>query len=248
MYAVLENKTDNEKVKLLWKHLRQKTEAHRCFFQEVFDNIMGWFGADCNLTEIISEYKTTQELVEKKTSGAFSDDMEAVDFSIYVLTKEAMFVCSALRECAMHSRKSAMDKIIEDKKKSLIELMLVKKELKHQDDLLKGVSEIVILTADNFEQEVLKGKSPVLVNFGSSFCETCRGIEPMVEQAAREFKGRVKVCKLEMVKYHDIAAGFGVMQSPCLVIFKQGKQIARINDIYSKAQLIEFVNETLKLS
>lgn len=81
----------------------------------------------------------------------------------------------------------------------------------------------ITLTSGNFEQEVLNSELPVLVDFWASWCGPCRMVGPIVEEISQEFEGQLKVAKLSVDDEQDIAAQYGVMSIPTLILFKDGK-------------------------
>ena len=74
----------------------------------------------------------------------------------------------------------------------------------------------------NFHEEVMKSEKPVLVDFWASWCGPCRMVLPLVEQIAEE-RPDIKVCKINVDEQPELAAQFGVMSIPTLVVIKDGK-------------------------
>lgn len=97
------------------------------------------------------------------------------------------------------------------------------------------------LTAANFEAEVLKSQIPVLVDFWAPWCGPCRMLAPLVEELAREKAGIVKVGKVNVDEAPDLAAKFGIMSIPTLILFKNGQQAAQSVGLVSKDDLARFV-------
>ncbi|MDD5584244.1 MAG: thioredoxin [Candidatus Omnitrophica bacterium] len=79
------------------------------------------------------------------------------------------------------------------------------------------------ITNNNFETEVINSKIPVLVDFWAPWCGPCTMIAPHVTEVAKEHKGKLKVCKLNVDEAPEIATQFTVMSIPTLLIFKDGK-------------------------
>jgi len=84
------------------------------------------------------------------------------------------------------------------------------------------LSEYLTITNDNFENEVLKSPLPVLVDFWAAWCGPCKMIGPFIEQLAKDYAGRVKVGKANVDEESDLAARYGVVTIPTLVVFKDG--------------------------
>ena len=78
-------------------------------------------------------------------------------------------------------------------------------------------------TAANFETEVLKADQPVLVDFYADWCGPCKMMAPIVEEVAREMEGKAKVGKLNVDDNMEIAARYGVMSIPSLILFENGE-------------------------
>jgi thioredoxin 1 len=77
----------------------------------------------------------------------------------------------------------------------------------------------------NFDQEVLKSETPVLVDFWAPWCGPCRAIAPIVEELASEYEGKLKVVKLNTDENQDVAIKYGIRSIPTLGIFKDGKVV-----------------------
>jgi thioredoxin 1 len=86
----------------------------------------------------------------------------------------------------------------------------------------ENMAEIVI-TGQNFEQEVLKSDKPVLVDFWASWCGPCMMMAPEVEMIAKEKEGIIKVGKVNVDEEQGLAAQFNIMSIPTLILFKDGK-------------------------
>jgi len=78
------------------------------------------------------------------------------------------------------------------------------------------------VTEENFEQEVLKSNTPVLVDFWAAWCAPCRMIAPTVEQIAADYDGRAKVVKVNVDESGDISARYNIRGIPTLLLFKDG--------------------------
>ena len=80
-----------------------------------------------------------------------------------------------------------------------------------------------ILTKDNFDAEVLESDLPVLVDFWATWCGPCMMLAPTIEQIAKDYGDKYKVCKVDVDDQPQLAMRFGINTIPTLLIFKDGK-------------------------
>ena len=100
-------------------------------------------------------------------------------------------------------------------------------------------------TDSNFEKDVLTSDIPVLVDFWAEWCAPCRAISTALEEIAAEFKGRLKVVKLNIDENPKAPDQYGVRGIPYLLIFQNGQIRAEKIGAASKAQLQAWVEESL---
>jgi len=86
-------------------------------------------------------------------------------------------------------------------------------------------NDVVTLEDGTFDNEVLKSEIPVLVDFWATWCGPCKAIAPVVEQIATDFKGKVKVGKMDIDKHQGVAQKYNVRSIPTLLVFKGGKVV-----------------------
>lgn len=86
---------------------------------------------------------------------------------------------------------------------------------------------IVTLSSQNFETEVLKSNVPVLVDFWAEWCGPCKMIAPALDEVAGEYAGKAKVGKLNVDEHQDLAAQFRVSSIPMFLVFKGGQVVAQ---------------------
>ncbi len=102
------------------------------------------------------------------------------------------------------------------------------------------------LDEQNFEEEVLKSNLPVLVDFSANWCGPCQMAGPIIDQLAEDYKGKVKIGKLNVDESPQIAQKYMVMSIPTVIIFKNGKEIKRQIGFPGKEGYIKILEESLK--
>ena len=103
----------------------------------------------------------------------------------------------------------------------------------------------VELTEANFEQEVLKATTPVLVDFWAVWCGPCKVIAPVVDELAVEYDGKLKVGKVDVDNHQQTAMQYGIRSIPTLLVFKGGKVVEQIVGAAPKKSLIEKLSKHL---
>ena len=90
------------------------------------------------------------------------------------------------------------------------------------------------VTQENFSKEVLESSKAVLVDFWAPWCMPCKIIAPSLEKIADEMKGELKVSKSNVDEAPDLATELSVLNIPTLILFKGGKELARMIGVNSK--------------
>ncbi len=105
--------------------------------------------------------------------------------------------------------------------------------------------EIVYVTDDSFEQEVLQSDIPVLVDYWAEWCGPCKMIAPILDEIVNEYAGKLKIAKLNIDENSATSPKFGIRGIPTLMIFKDGDVEATKVGALSKSQLTAFIDSSL---
>ncbi len=107
------------------------------------------------------------------------------------------------------------------------------------------MANVVTVTDQNFQQEVLESGLPVLVDFWAPWCGPCKMVGPVVESLAADNEGKLVVAKLNVDDNKNIAAQYGIRGIPTLAIFKDGAEVKRIVGAQGKPQLQKVIDEII---
>ncbi len=99
---------------------------------------------------------------------------------------------------------------------------------------------VITLTAENFENEVLKSDKPVLIDFWAEWCGPCQAFSPIVDEVADE-RNDIKVCKVNIDQQRQLAAKFKVMSIPTLLVIKNGEITNRSVGFISKDEIFSLI-------
>lgn len=104
---------------------------------------------------------------------------------------------------------------------------------------------IVHVSDDTFEQDVLKSAQPVLIDYWAEWCGPCKMIAPVLEEIAKEYSGKIKVAKLNIDDNPATPPKYGIRGIPTLMLFKNGNVEATKVGAVSKSQLTSFIDGNL---
>ncbi len=103
---------------------------------------------------------------------------------------------------------------------------------------------VTVLDA-TFKSEVLDSQTPVLVDFWATWCAPCRAIAPALEELATQYKGQLKIAKVDVDENQQIAQQFGIRSIPTLLMFKGGKVVEQLVGAAPKAKLEDSIKKVL---
>ena len=104
---------------------------------------------------------------------------------------------------------------------------------------------LVEITDDNFDTEVLESKLPVLVDFWAEWCGPCKMISPIVEEIASDYNGKVKVGKVNIDYNQQVAMTYGIRGIPALLVFKSGSVANQIVGAVPKNHITQILDEVI---
>lgn len=100
---------------------------------------------------------------------------------------------------------------------------------------------VIKLTRENFEEEVMKSKLPVVVDFWAEWCGPCRMQSPIVDDLAETMQGKLKVCKVNVDEEGDLAAKYNIMSIPTLLFFNKGNVVNTAVGLHSKQEILDLI-------
>ena len=101
------------------------------------------------------------------------------------------------------------------------------------------------LKTDNFTEEVMNSKLPVLVDFWAPWCGPCKAVSPVIEELAKDYAGKIKICKLNVDEVPKLATQYTVMSIPTIMLFAKGKVAEKRVGAMGKQALEKFIQPYL---
>jgi thioredoxin 1 len=101
------------------------------------------------------------------------------------------------------------------------------------------------VTQENFEDKVLKSEVPVIVDFWAEWCTPCKMVEPVLDEIAGEYEGRLAVGRLNVDEQADLASQYSIVSIPSLILFKNGEEVTQHIGAAPKETIVEFFENHL---
>lgn len=106
--------------------------------------------------------------------------------------------------------------------------------------------DIAKFTDQNFNDEVLKSETPVLVDFYADWCGPCRLVSPIVDELAKTYEGKIKVGKVDVDANSKVAGDYGVMSIPTVILYQKGKEVGRQVGFGGKDAYVQMIEKIAK--
>lgn len=103
----------------------------------------------------------------------------------------------------------------------------------------------VDVSEKTFDQDVLKAKTPMLVDFWAPWCPPCLAVAPILEELAEEYEGKIGIARLNVDEASTLAARYGVSAIPTMLLFKEGAPVGQLIGFRPKAELKKALDEIL---
>jgi thioredoxin 1 len=100
---------------------------------------------------------------------------------------------------------------------------------------------VLVFTEQNFDSDVLKSDTPVLVDFTATWCGPCKALAPIVDKIADEYAGKVKVGKLDIDANPNITAKYNVRSVPTVIVFKGGQKVGQHMGLTTRDKLVQLL-------
>ncbi len=103
----------------------------------------------------------------------------------------------------------------------------------------------VSLDGQSFDTHIGRSDVPVVVDFWAEWCGPCKMMAPAFAQTAADLEPRVRMAKLDTERHQDIAARYGIRSIPTTILFKDGREVARISGALDQSRLVSWIQQNL---
>lgn len=117
--------------------------------------------------------------------------------------------------------------------------------IQHEREARRVSDNILYVSDDTFEEEVLKADQPVLVDYWAEWCGPCKMIAPILDEIADEYAGKLRIAKLNIDENPGTPPKYGIRGIPTLMLFKDGNVEATKVGAVSKSQLTAFIDSNI---
>ena len=107
------------------------------------------------------------------------------------------------------------------------------------------MADLLQVTDDNFDDEIINSDIPAMVDFWAEWCGPCKMVGPVVEDLAKEYEGKIKIAKMDVDKNRQTPVRFGIRNIPTLIMFKGGDVVQTIVGAQTKSHLDEALKKLL---
>ena len=104
---------------------------------------------------------------------------------------------------------------------------------------------VVHISDENFESDVLKSETPVLVDFWAEWCGPCKAIAPVLDELAGDFQDRLQIAKLDVDANPKTPGQFGIRSIPTMVLFRDGQEVARQSGAMMTGDILRWVESVI---
>jgi len=107
------------------------------------------------------------------------------------------------------------------------------------------MAQVVEVSDDTFDAEVIQADTLVAAEFYTQFCPTCKRLTPVFEELSDDYSGRVKFVKADIAKAGERARKLAVLSAPSIVLLKNGEEVDRVAGYADRAKLAKMIDDQL---